>query len=551
MPGFYVSDAGVETAMCDVRPQYCRSVEKLMPDHRAIVQRRTLDKFMDDKAFSQSEDGLVVVEGYLLNKRSLLEKYQVGTVAELAMAMYRREGDIFFAQFRGCFSGILYDRKEDKWLVYTNQTGESPVFYALYDEGFYAGSQMTYVLEALDKAGHDLHLDEDSAYQLLTFAFMERDNTIAQEIKRLRAGMYLRVVKGKAEVREYHRFHKHPERFAGYSDEELIEEIEKAFRHAVEQEYEKDEEYGLEHLADMSGGLDSRMSMWLAHELKPRKLQLLTVSKANYLDEKIAKKIAMYWKDELLIKPLDDMRFMYDIDEVIQMTSGTILYTIITAVGRMLESMNIRRYGLEHTGIFGDGVMGSYYKQASDITNDRPTGRYSERLVHRLDKEKSDAYHSQFDEHEIYVLYTRAFQGIAGSNMVRKQYTETAAPYADVELFQLCVDIPAEKRIDHYIYKKWILAKHPEAAGFTWEKIRARINDPSIVLLLHRLAYGGPRKLLNMLKLNPGGYGFQEVCARWITGWHVIKRRRTLWTGISMMYFRCWKKRRRCSCLAT
>ena len=342
MPGFFVSNLNNDIKLRDLYPDRC--VEEQIGGQVFTARRNTLNKFMMDKAFSWNGNYLVVTEGYLLNKMDLFRLYNVQDVNELVIRLYKQEGETFFNRFRGSFSGAFYDKNADKWLIYTNHMGESPVFYALFDGEFYAGSQVTYLIDALRKVGHSLNLDEDGAYQLLTFGFMERDNTLAKEIHRLRGGTYLRIEGGKAEVREYHMFHKHPERFEGKSEDEIIDELDSAFRKAVELEYEKDEEYGYHHLADMSGGLDSRMSAWVAHEMKPRHLQLLTYCKANYLDELIAKQISQYWKDEILVKPLDDMSFIYDIDEIVAMTGGVSIYMGITGGKCMLESLNMNLY---------------------------------------------------------------------------------------------------------------------------------------------------------------------------------------------------------------
>lgn len=495
MPGFYVSNFQNEIEMRDLNPDHC--VKEGTKGQLFTAQRNTLKKFMQDKALSWDGKFLVVAEGYLLNKTDLFSQYNAKNISELVIKMYKQEGETFFNRFRGSFSGAFFDKSADKWLIYTNHTGESPVFYALFDGEFYAGSQVTYLIEALRTTKHTLHFDEDGAYQILTFGFMERDNTFAQEIRRLRGGTYLRIESGKAEVREYHMFHKHLDRFEGKSENEIIDELDSAFRKAVELEYKKDEEYGYRHLADMSGGLDSRMSAWVAHEMKPRHIQLLTYCKANYLDELIAKQIAQYWKDEILVKPLDDLSFVYDIDKVVAMNSGVSLYAGITGGKRMLESVNSNLFGLEHTGMIGDVVIGSYCRHIRDLTEGKPSGKYSEKLTEKL--KPSIQYQKQFDDHELYLLYARGFQGMAGTYLIRKNYTEAVSPFMDIDFFQLCMDIPLELRMNHKLYKKWILLKYPEAAEFKWEKTNAKIGEPNLICKIKHMINRGPNYLLRKI----------------------------------------------------
>ena len=151
---------------------------------------------------------------------------------------------------------------------------------------------------------------------------MAADDTYAKEIKRLHGGDYLLRENGVLSVKQYHRFHSDTERFKGYSEEELIDAIDENFRNAVQLEWAKDDEYEYEHLADLSGGLDSRMNLWVAHEMKPIHANVLTYSQAGYLDQTISEQIAYYWKDELIFKPLDDATFLYDIDIATELLGG-------------------------------------------------------------------------------------------------------------------------------------------------------------------------------------------------------------------------------------
>ena len=77
-------------------------------------------------------------------------------------------------------------------------------------------------------------------------------------------------------------------------------------------------------------------------------------------------------------------------------------------------------------------------------------------------------------------FYVRGLNGILIGNTVKQQYTEVASPFLNLDFLQFCLSIPLEKRAYHGIYKKWILAKYPEAAKFKWEAIDAKISDKSI-----------------------------------------------------------------------
>ena len=495
MPGFFISNKTIDIPLINRYPEWC--VSENLYFEKMTIKRSTLNKFMNDKVLAETEKLLIVVEGYILNKSYLLEKYQVSDVGTLVEKMYFKEGETFFNFFRGSFSGAVYDKNKNLWLVYTNHTGENAVFYSIRDQYFLVGSQVNYIIDACNICGYPLTFDEQAAYQMLTFAFMADNSTYANEIKRLRGGTYLRISANNIEVRTYYTLQKNTERFINQDENEIIEAVDKAFRKAVSLEYEKDKEYGYVHLSDLSGGLDSRIAMWVAHDLKKRYIQLITYCKANYMDEIIAKQIAEYWGDEILIKTLDDVSFLYDIDEIVFLNGGLSLYSGITGGKRMLESLNAERYGLEHTGMIGDAVVGSFCRNQKELDSKIPKGRYSDRLSNRLEKSLEE----NFEDHEIFLIYSRALQGAANTFLIRKNYTEAVSPFMNIDFLQLCMDIPLSFRKNHRLYKKWILKKYPQAAKFRWEKTGMRIDRINLLIILKKISIKCLQKLLKNISL--------------------------------------------------
>lgn len=462
------------------------------------AQWQTLNKFLLDKAFEETEELLIIAEGYLLNKAKLFQKYSAGSVAELVAIMLESYSEAFFSEFRGCFSGAVYVKAEDKWIVYTNQIGDNPIFYLHTDGKFAAASQVNYLLAFCKEHSISLSFNESCAYQMLTYGYIATDETYANEIRRLHGGDYLVYQHGKMEVKTYHRFEKHTERFEGKTEAQIIDEIDRVFRNAVALEWSKDDEYGYKHLADLSGGLDSRMNLWVAHEMQDRHM---TYCKEGYLDEIIAKEIAAYWTDEFLFKPLDDAAFMYDLEDNTELLSGLSLYSGITGGKRFLASLDLKDYGIEHTGMVGDAALSSFYHNPDDGDRKWPSGMYSEKLKTRLPEHVQNADQNYYD-YEIFLMYARGFHGACNSHLIRRNYTEVGSPFLNVEFMQLCYDIPVTLRIGHNIYKKWIIQKYPQAARFKWEKTGGRITEKHSRTVLRKLVKRVPKKLLRMLGLD-------------------------------------------------
>lgn len=495
MPGFLISNFIETSQLINNYPEYCVYEELEVLGYR--ICRNTLKKFMDDKLFSQDNELVLITEGVILNKSELIEKYHQKTFFLTVKKMIALKGKKFFSDFRGSFCGAVYDKITKEWIVYTNQVGDHPIFYYNCGEKFIVATQVNYILDTLKLNRKHITLDKKAVYDMLTFAFMEQNNTYAKEIKRLAAGSYIEISNGQMNINSYHKFDREKYGLKNLNERELIEKIDEKFRKAVELEYEKDLEYGYKFYTDLSGGLDSRMTMWVGSCMGYLPMTHLTYCQANYKDELIAKKLADYWNNEIIVKSLNDALFMQDIDKIISMNAGLSLYSGITGGMRLLEMLNTQKMGLEHTGQLGDAVLGSFYKKQEQILKWNLTGMYSERLRDKI----SEEYKHIFADNELYLLYTRGFQGAACTHLIRQNYTEVSSPFMDVDFLELCYSIPAELRINHNIYIKWILEKYPEAAGFIWEKTGCKLTAGKLEKFLKKLRIAGPIKIRNMLKI--------------------------------------------------
>jgi len=85
------------------------------------------NKFENDNLFSETTDHIIVLKGVILNKKALLEPSL--SWEETITALYTKEGNEFFKKFRGSFCGALYDKKEDKWIVFTDHIGSRSLYY--------------------------------------------------------------------------------------------------------------------------------------------------------------------------------------------------------------------------------------------------------------------------------------------------------------------------------------------------------------------------------------------------------------------------------------
>ncbi|MEC4175718.1 asparagine synthase-related protein [Adlercreutzia sp. R7] len=493
MPGFFISNFG-KIELDNFRNNECVTDEWQIDG--VFCARNTLNKFLHDKVFAEGKECFIIMEGVLLNKAELLVDYDVETVEELVSSMYLQHGRIFFDGFRGSFSGALYDKAREEWVIFTNHYGDNPVFYYTDNTGCFAfGSQVNYVLSALAKEGVDLTLNMDAVYMMLSYGFMVDESTYAGEIKRLLPGSFAVVNKfGEVKVDSYYRPKEYLQDLSDWSDEEIIQEMDRLFQRAVLRGLSKDVEYGYGHLCDLSGGLDSRMTTWVAHELGFAPILNVAFSQSQYLDQLIAQEIAAYLHNEFIFKSLDDANFIFDAKQIVEMNFGLSLVAGITGAESFMRRLNFNSLGMGHTGQMGDVVVGSFLGSADELDDFRPGGNYSNKRVERIAPPMTRGY----VDREQYLLETRGFLGALSSHFVRRNYTEVASPFLDVDFFNFCLSIPIEKRANHKLYKRWILEKHPEAAQFVWEKEGAKITSTKLSRLLKKCMRGAKRMLTKM-----------------------------------------------------
>lgn len=435
------------------------------------AERRVVNKFMNDRIFFNDEDYLLIVEGVILNNHILMQKHSTNSWKNCVVIMYKKYGDIFFNHFRGSFSGVLYDKGKDKWLIFTDQIGDKQVIYTKTSTGILIGTEVGFVVDTLKKYEYPIELDRDGVYMDLSIGFTIEDKTIFKDIKKLVAGHYLEITPNGVHEKQYHRFSNKPQ---SITLKDAIRRIDELFRNAIRLEFEKDKEYGYKHIACLSGGLDSRMTVWVAHELGYTKQTNITFSQSNYLDFTIAQQIATDLNHDFIFKTLDSGNCIYDIDDVTRINYGSANFFNTSHEKSIIDNLNFEHYGIVHTGQVGDVVVGSF--QNKMVYGDPPKvsdGAYSTTIIEKL---SNYSFKYEYEDVEIYKLYNRGFGGTAQGILCEQEYTEVISPFCDVDFLELCYSLPLEYRYNHKIYIDWILEMYPQAAEYIWEKLQDKIS---------------------------------------------------------------------------
>lgn len=173
----------------------------------------------------------------------------------------------------------------------------------------------------------------------------------------------------------------------------------------------------------------------------------------------------------MVFKPLDNGLWLYNVDDITKLTGGNVLYYGLSHSYNLYKDINFNNFGIIHSGQLGDVILGSKYNDESKkLKYEIGTGAYSKRFIDRIKDLRLDDYPNQ----EIAWFALRGFSGTNNGLMCEYSFSETLSPFMDLDFINICFSIPNSMRIEHNLYKKWILKKYPAAANYPWETIKAK-----------------------------------------------------------------------------
>lgn len=428
-------------------------------------------KFPRDSVHYENELYLVQTDGIFNGIHTRTEH----TLAKHIISEYQAKGESFARDLRGSFLVYLFDKKEKKHLIYTNHIGDKRVYFFHKNEISLISTTVGHVVEGLKKKQIPYALDRIGAYYMLSYGHMFGERTLIKEVKLLKPGHYIRIEHQNFETKAYHKLTNKPDE--RMTEKDRLERLDDLFRKAVSMEFEKDAEYGLASLTALSGGLDSRMTTWVGHELGYTGMTNFTFARKNSADitipEQIIKKLGHPW----ICKTLDPEMFMCKVEEVNRLTGGISTYLPLSHGKYAIDSVDFTGFGLLHSGQLGDVILGSY---DSGEEHGKPEFAWaaSTRFIHKLPKSDLEG----FDNLELMLMMNRGFNFILSGNLPIQQHTEVTSPFLDVDFLEFCFSIPLRYRNNHRIYKQWILQKYPDAAAFKWESLGRKITERTLAV---------------------------------------------------------------------
>ncbi len=437
------------------------------------IAEKFLDKFADDKCFSDRGNYFVCLDGVTLNSRELVRSFAATDIGSAVAEMAAKDPSGFPAALRGDFGGFVWDLAENKGVLFTNHFGSRYLYYA-YDEptgATFFSSSLADMAAMLRSAGKATRLDETAGYYMLSFGYMADDRTLVEGVRKLEPGRCLQIAAGHApQVRRY---------FA-YDNENLLDEnfdgivdgLYERMSLAVRQGFEKDREYGFHHLSLLSGGLDSRMILFFARKLGFSDILTLTFGQSGCADEKIAAAISRDLGCDHLFRQLDGGNFLAtSIDDCVEANDGMIIYAGSAHALSSYRMIDWRRYGLLHNGNLADVSQGDYVETDAHVPPSSEEWAYSKRFLPHV-RETIGAVLSRYPNQEAFAIATRGSNAILNGSLSAQGLTETDEPFLHPDLASWAARIPPRYKKGEHAFLAMINKYFPEAAAYPWQRWR-------------------------------------------------------------------------------
>ncbi len=444
--------------------------------------RKYINKFNGERFILNTEEYICVFEGFLFDIEN----------APTQKDFFNKNLNIetlndFIKKLDGIFAFSIYFKREEKLFLVTDHLASFKVFYSQLEDKFIYSSDLFDITNYYKNIKKTIDLDLDSIYFFLGFGSIVSDKTLFSNIKKLEPSTYLEfnVPDNTYKIIKYSKLDFIKE--TTLNEDEIIDKYEALLSKPMQRIIDLNNKYNLEHIAGLSGGLDSK-SMVVMMKEKVKKLTTFTFAQYGSLDQKIAQVVSSKLNTIHNFISLDNGNCLeYNFKESTLATNGLVaLHTILHGYNSVIN-INTKQFGLLLTGQIGDVIFGSHFigdKSLKDYISSKshygvvPNFIYEkigfiELLLKNYDEGNSEAY----------IYEGRISNGTMYGDIALRNKIDTITPFYSKELLNFTLTVPAKYRIDEDSYIKWFSKYHSKMLDFDWDKCNCKPTSKAKVKL--------------------------------------------------------------------
>jgi asparagine synthase (glutamine-hydrolysing) len=421
--------------------------------------------------FHENQEVKLFIKGIILNLKELKNAFAQSSKEELIQFLYSQLGEKFTDKLRGEFSGFIWDKSQQKLIVFTNLIGSQRIYYYQNSKDFLIDSDLFQLKNELIEKNLPFSLDIQSAYSFLSLTNLLDNHTLISEVKKLRGGEQFQFDVESQQIKiQLTNPLENLSCFKG-DKKEALARLDEIFSKAVSQEYDFDTQIEKKHFSLLSGGLDSRMGVFYGKKLGFQLDESLCFSHSNYWDEKIAKQIANDLDFSLKVIHLDGGKFIKNIDNIINITHGLTPFLGGVHSNFALQQMDFSDKGLIHSGHLGDAILGTYLSEPRKTSPEKGISRmvqnpkFAGKLGNLLVDESQ-----KYETEELFLLHNRGFNLISTGIYIAEEYSYQVSPFMYDEFIRFSLSLPEEWKYNQKIYLEWINKYCKKSTQYIWER---------------------------------------------------------------------------------
>lgn len=439
------------------------SAQDFNPNQNCYLIRNIKKDQVADSVFFQEPNFLACFDGVLINSPDLIKRYAARNTESLLKDLLAQRNESMLAEFHGQFYGMSYRVGEAAWF-FSNQIGSSRVYHWHQDNKLIVSSSLAMIVAILKMNGFKPGLDEVGARMLLVMGYTVADYSTVENIKLLEPGQALKWDKEGLKIQTYFSFNNEP-KYEGTN--QTLQELDELFKTAVDFEYRWNQAHKLRQYAFLSGGMDSRMSLYQAVALGYKDIDVLNFSQSGDSEQKIAHRISKKLGLNYEFYPLDGGSYLLDMENALLYNDGQVFYHGAAHLFAAINSVDLQDTGIIHTGQAGGLVMNSFK------TGKTKKGDFGNLSLGAVPDPEIDLILgkivSKYASFHLSVLYNRGFNAASNGDYAVALYKHASSAFLYPPFAQYCLNIQPQIIEGREFYFKWFSKHCPEGAKIPWD----------------------------------------------------------------------------------
>ena len=400
-------------------------------------------------------------DGFVYNQDEICEREHNWESALLKLA----KEESFPDKLRGGFCGFWVKSKTTVKL-FVDHTGNRALYYYANHGRIIISNRIEKIVLLLKLFNEKIGISESGIKCMLKYGSMRGCTTFVENIFRVEPGSVIEIdlsaIKKKAQ--NYYLIN-NTQTHEKKTNSMIMEEMEYYFKRALNRQFSLDANNKKVSIVELTGGLDSRMTAMLAHDLGFTNQINLSFSVPNHLDAIISSEIANKLGNQFISTPINKT-WDYDYKRALYLGNWSSVFLYYSPSVYAFDHLRELQTGMLHTGVLGDAIASTLYSSKRENFS-RPLGTENAYTTKVSYEERTN---TKYENKEQLSIQETGFLGVQSSYIAIQQFTEWSSPFVDVDFMNCLFSVPFEKRVDHRMYIQWITTYHPDYSQFGWEK---------------------------------------------------------------------------------